>query len=354
MVAHIRIGDMLVAAGFVTEAQVEQALERQRETRRRLGAELLEMGFVTEVQFTQVLSNQLSVPWVSLAHVEFTRDLLNLIPAAVAQQHGVVPIYIRHVRRAGDTLFVAMQDPTDEDALAAIVATTGMPVKPMVAPPSEIDNAIRVYYLGGRVSRAPEMAPAPKPAHAKRPAPPPAPPAAKAKREPASAETPAPASSPELEPAEDEVVASAEDAAIEPEPAQSRDADAFDDSSSKPDATDASDKESWAPEAQEPKTAKRAAPRMITLTLLDGTTVRLPAPGSGGAAEPEEEEGNQALTAHDLVSALQARAQGKDVGAVLPDDRWELLFSTLLTLLIKKGLVADWEFVEEWERQKGK
>jgi len=95
-----------------------------------------------------------------------------------------------------------------------------------------------------------------------------------------------------------------------------------------------------------------AGPRMITLTLLDGTTVRLPAPG-GGAEAVEADDSAQALTALDLVRALQARAKGEDVKHVLPDDRWELLFSTLLTLLIKKGLVADWEFVEEWERQRG-
>ena len=72
----LRIGDMLVAAGFVTEEQVREALTEQRSTGRRLGEELVSLGFVTEVQLIQVLSNQLSVPWVSLHHIEMTRELL--------------------------------------------------------------------------------------------------------------------------------------------------------------------------------------------------------------------------------------------------------------------------------------
>jgi len=346
MVAHIRIGDMLVAAGFVTEAQVSEALARQQETGRRLGAELIEMGFVTEVQFTQVLSNQLSIPWVSLSHVQFTRELLNLLPASLAQAHVVVPIYIRHVRRAGDTLFVAMQDPTDETALAEVVAATNMPAKPMVAPPTEIQNAIRVYYLGTRARRA-EPAPAEVAAPARK-APPKPPPKAAAK--PAASEnveaTPeaaAPAAASAVEPE-----APLTEAAVAKSPAPQEPAEA-------PTEAPASKDEAWSKQARPKKQHQaQARPRMITLTLLDGTTVRLPAPGGGGGRAVEEETpASQSLTALDLVRALQARAKGEDVSNVLPDDRWELLFSTLLTLLIKKGLVADWEFVEEWQRQRG-
>ncbi|MCB9627457.1 MAG: hypothetical protein H6725_08810 [Sandaracinaceae bacterium] len=89
---------------------------------------------------------------------------------------------------------------------------------------------------------------------------------------------------------------------------------------------------------------------MVTLTLLDGTTVRLPAPGSKRQSADATEG---ALTASDLVSALVARAQGADVSDVLPDQQWEVLFASLLTLLIRKGLLADWEFVEEWKKRQG-
>ncbi|MFW5920730.1 MAG: hypothetical protein ACOCUS_02730, partial [Polyangiales bacterium] len=160
---RIRIGDMLVAAGFVTEEQVQQALARQKQSGRRLGEELVEGGFVTEVQLTQILSNQLSVPWVSLYHIEFSRELLNLVPRDVAQKYCLIPIYVRKVRRAGDTLFVAMDDPTNEEALDRVSETAQLPVKAMVAPPTEVRNAIRVYYFGGKPKTAPAPADPAKP-----------------------------------------------------------------------------------------------------------------------------------------------------------------------------------------------
>jgi len=192
----------------------------------------------------------------------------------------------------------------------------------MVAPPTEIQNAIRVYYLGARARRASEMAPPPEPA--------------------------------QLEPSEPRAV-EANETDVSASEARETDVSASEASDGNDDGHDARDEpeRAWSETAEPVASAPAAArPRMITLTLLDGTTVRLPAPG-GGAQTVEAEDSAQALTALDLVRALQARAKGEDVKHVLPDDRWELLFSTLLTLLIKKGLVADWEFVEEWERQRG-
>src|SRR5512139_3471901 len=134
----MRIGDMLVSAGFVTPEQVDEAVARQKESGLFLGEQLVELGIISEVQLTQVLSNQLSIPWVSLYHVEFTRELLSLVPAEVADRYCLVPIYAREVRRDGITLFVAMYDPTNEKALDEVRAAAQLPVKPMVAPPSEI------------------------------------------------------------------------------------------------------------------------------------------------------------------------------------------------------------------------
>jgi type IV pilus assembly protein PilB len=307
----MRIGDMLVASGLATEPQVAEALAAQKKSGRRLGEELVELGFVTEAQLTQVLSNQLSVPWVSLYHVEFSRELLNLLTPELAERYGVIPVYVRQVRGAGETLFVAMDDPTNDEALARVREVSGMPVKPMVAAPSDVRNAIRVYYFGVR-SRPPEGAPK----RAVRSEAPPSDPSLKAPPEAAPQPKPPP-----------------KEAAAPPPPA----------------ATEAP-----AAAKGEGASAKKKKPRMITLTLLDGTTVRLPAPTSKKAAPVEDvPDESGSLTAYDLVAALAGRAQGADVSDVLPDDRWEPLFAALLSVLLRKGLIADWEFVEEWRKRQG-
>jgi len=53
------------------------------------------------------------------------------------------------------------------------------------------------------------------------------------------------------------------------------------------------------------------------------------------------------LTARDLVSALRAVAHGADASEVLGNTDWQAMFEALLSLLLKKNLIADWEYVEE-------
>jgi hypothetical protein len=62
-------------------------------------------------------------------------------------------------------------------------------------------------------------------------------------------------------------------------------------------------------------------------------------------------EGEDQLTARDLVAALRAVSHGADASEILGDNpRWEAMFAALLSLLLKKHLIADWEFVEEFRK----
>src|SRR5688572_4793764 len=136
-----RIGDMLVAAGLITNNQLSEALHAQRSSRLPLGKQLVALGYVGELRLVQVLSNQLSVPWVSIERVEFPGELLSVLSAELVDRYTVLPIYVRHVRGRGDTLYVAMDDPTDDVALAVIAQATGLKVRAMIASPSELRNA---------------------------------------------------------------------------------------------------------------------------------------------------------------------------------------------------------------------
>src|SRR5258706_15332521 len=108
---RLRLGQLLVDARLIGTDTLEEALELQKTDGRRLGTQLVARGLLDETQLTQILSHQLSIPWVSLLHIEFTRHLLNLVPRETAEKYCLVPIYVRHVRRQGDTLYVAMDDP---------------------------------------------------------------------------------------------------------------------------------------------------------------------------------------------------------------------------------------------------
>jgi type IV pilus assembly protein PilB len=87
---------------------------------------------------------------------------------------------------------------------------------------------------------------------------------------------------------------------------------------------------------------------VVAVVLADGKVVQLPGP------PPKREGGeglNEELTARDLVSALRAVARGVDASEILGEQpRWEAMFSALLSLLLRRGLIADWEFVEEFRK----
>src|SRR3954465_14276984 len=126
--ARLRLGQLLVDARILTSEQLEQVLTMQKADGRRLGTLLVEGGLVTETQLTQILSQQLSVPWVSLYHIDFSRELLNLVPREVAEKYCLVPIYVRAVRKQGDTLYVAMEDPMNDEALSDPSELVDVPV----------------------------------------------------------------------------------------------------------------------------------------------------------------------------------------------------------------------------------
>lgn len=327
-----RIGELLVDGGVLSQSQLEQALFAQRKDGRKLGQLLVDLGFVSEIQVTQTLSRQLSVPWVSLYHVDFSRSLLNLVTREISERYCLVPIFVRRVRNQGETLYVAMDDPTNDAALHEVTQAAGLPVKQMIACPSDIRAAIRVYYPNDSPVAAPSPS-APQLSVPKEPsalAPPVAIVASPPRPPPPSRATPS-LSVPAAPPADD------------PPP---------------------SAPESQAQEGAAAKTA-RPRPRMISLTLLDGTTISLPAPKKRGQGERADDavepsptpavtsrEGmSDQLTARDLVSALRAVAHGADASEILgTSPRWEAMFSALLSLMLRKGLIADWEFVDEFRK----
>lgn len=334
--ARVRLGELLVEAHIVTREQLEDALALQKQDGRRIGTLLVEAGLVSETQVTQILSQQLSVPWVSLYHIDFSRQLLNLVTQELAERYCLVPIFVRKVRGLGQTLYVAMDDPSDEKAQADVSQFAGLPVRAMIAPPSDIRSAIRAYYGAGKdassLSEAMAEADAER-ASAERATPRSSPPA------PASA-SPAPSPSPTPEPAP----------APSPTPALPPPVDI--ESLEGPDSGPTI-------EAHEiPLPPRSKGPRMVTLTLLDGTKVNLPAKSAvpqkkrlpSDPPVPEAPAG-EGLTARDLVAALRAVSHGADASEILGENvRWEALFSALLSLMLKKRMIADWEFVEEYKK----
>jgi len=137
----MRIGEMLVSAGLITEEQLKEALKKQREDGGKLGSILVREGFVDEEDLTSHLSQQYGVPAINLASFDIDESVFKLIPSETARKYELIPI-----NRTGATLTIAMVDPTNVFAMDDIKFMTGYNVEPVIASEVAILEAIENHY----------------------------------------------------------------------------------------------------------------------------------------------------------------------------------------------------------------
>jgi type IV pilus assembly protein PilB len=138
-----RLGDVLVAEGLISEEQLSRALAAQRGTTEKLGSILVRLKLVTEEQLIGFLSRQYGIPSMTLSQIDVDTDVLRLVPGAIAKKYEVLP-----VKRVGNTLTLAMADPTNVFALDDIAFMTNLQVLPVVASQAAIRRAIEHSYEG--------------------------------------------------------------------------------------------------------------------------------------------------------------------------------------------------------------
>src|SRR4051812_42503597 len=144
---RIRIGDLLVKAGVITDLQLKAALAEQSQWGGKLGDILVRMEFVTEEVLVRALSKQTAIPRADLTG-EPDRDALAKIAPDVAEEFGVVPIAMQDDR----TIVLAMSDPNNVMITDHLQTVTGVRVVARLAGPSAIRAAISRWYRGEELS----------------------------------------------------------------------------------------------------------------------------------------------------------------------------------------------------------
>jgi hypothetical protein len=147
---RIRIGDLLVKAGVITELQLKAALAEQHQWGGKLGDILVRMEFLTEEVLVRALSKQ-----TGIARADLTGNpdagALAVVPADTAEEFGLVPIALKD---QGRTLLVAMSDPLNISATDHLVSLTGgRKVETRLAGASAIRHAISRWYRGEEMLR---------------------------------------------------------------------------------------------------------------------------------------------------------------------------------------------------------
>jgi type IV pilus assembly protein PilB len=137
----MRLGEVLVKQGLISEDMLAQALEEQKKDGTRLGTTLIKLGYVKEEDLLNALSKHFSVRSVDLRNRELKEDVLKLIPGELAGKYLVVP-----VSRLGRTVTLAMINPGDVAAIEDIQFATGFEVEPVVASEEALIKVVQDHY----------------------------------------------------------------------------------------------------------------------------------------------------------------------------------------------------------------
>ncbi|HLT36501.1 MAG TPA: type II secretion system protein GspE, partial [Enhygromyxa sp.] len=141
MAAADRIGELLVRENLISTDQLREAQKDQRSTGKRLAYSLTKLGILQETELTDFLSKQYGVPSITLDDFEIDPDVISLVPREVAGKHVLIP-----VQKAGNSLIVAMADPSNIYAIDDLKFMTGLHIEPVVSTDAAIEQAIEHYY----------------------------------------------------------------------------------------------------------------------------------------------------------------------------------------------------------------
>ena len=133
----IRLGDLLVQNNLLTEEQLQVALNKQKETRRKLGFTLVELGFIEQYKLMEFLSRQLQIPFLELNQYPFKKEVVAQLSEVYARRFRAIMLELDDYGA-----LVAIADPTDLLALDELEKHLEKPVRCALAIETDILSAI--------------------------------------------------------------------------------------------------------------------------------------------------------------------------------------------------------------------
>ena len=139
---RMRIGELLLKHGFITEEQLNKALEEQKRTGQRLGRTLVTLGYMSEERLVEILSAQFEVPYVKLSNFNIDPEAHNKISEDVCRTYKIVPLFF-----TDRILTIAMTDPTNVRVIDIVKFKSQMDVDIVMASEKDVMSAIDRTYM---------------------------------------------------------------------------------------------------------------------------------------------------------------------------------------------------------------
>jgi hypothetical protein len=136
-----RLGAILVKAGRISRAQLEEALLAQRRLHVPVGRALITLRYIDELTMRDALCTQLHVNFFDVDKIVLDQSLSRLISERFAARHLIVPLF-----RAGDILVVAMDDPSQAALIETLEMQLGLQIEVVTTTTAKLTAAMKRLY----------------------------------------------------------------------------------------------------------------------------------------------------------------------------------------------------------------
>ncbi len=138
---RIRLGEVLVQHGAISEEQLQSALVQQRRTGRKLGRVLADLGFMSETSLHEFLSKHLQVPFFDLKHARVEQETVKLLAEPLARRYRAI-VLLQDARG----LLVGMADPSDLHAYDELQAKLKQPIRLALVGEADLLKTLDAVY----------------------------------------------------------------------------------------------------------------------------------------------------------------------------------------------------------------
>ncbi|MDA8433045.1 MAG: PilT/PilU family type 4a pilus ATPase [Nitrospiraceae bacterium] len=133
----LKLGELLVQYGIITEEMLGKALKRQSQAGGQIGSILIELGHLSTDTLLEFLSKQMGVPAANLCKLDISPGVLRALPIEKIKEYKVLPLEV-------DKQFtLAMVNPTDFMTIRDIEFILGQKVNPVVVTAAQMEAALR-------------------------------------------------------------------------------------------------------------------------------------------------------------------------------------------------------------------
>ena len=146
-----RLGEILVAAGKITQAQLEEVLGKQQQLGKKLGEILVDEKFVTDIDIMEAIETQTGIMRVDLSEAGCDKKAIKMVSQRLCNKYDLAPFGFE-----GSKIKVALADPLNIFAIDDVSISTGLEVQPFIATRRDIKRFVEVNYSGELMRKAAE------------------------------------------------------------------------------------------------------------------------------------------------------------------------------------------------------